>query len=78
MSVVKIFYRLTDTPAESTGKLNTAALSQGEVELLGSDWQLLKNLLESSAALLPSRARVFQDWRVGLLRRFTEEDVTAT
>ncbi|TKA22528.1 hypothetical protein B0A50_08068 [Salinomyces thailandicus] len=78
VSVVKIFYRLTDTPAESTGKLNTAALSQGEVELLGSDWQLLKNLLESSAALLPSRARVFQDWRVGLLRRFTEEDVTAT
>lgn len=35
----------------------------------------LKTNLEESASLLPRSARRFQDWRVGLLERFTCHDV---
>ena len=69
--MLKIFYKQINVPAEeSTGRLDAQALSEGELELPRHEWELLNDLLEGSAELLPARARGFQEWRVGVLRRF--------
>ncbi|RMY64441.1 hypothetical protein D0862_15323 [Hortaea werneckii] len=77
LPVLKIFYKRVDVPpAEaSTGRLDAQALSEGELELPRHEWELLDRLLEESKGLLPSRARAFQDWEVGVLRRFTRDVV---
>ncbi|KAI7196788.1 hypothetical protein KC363_g649 [Hortaea werneckii] len=76
LPVLKILYRQVNVSAEeSTGRLNTQALSEGELELPQQEWELLRRLLEGSAGLLPSRARRFQDWKVGVLKRFTRDGV---
>ena len=74
--MLKILYKYAEVPAEeSTGRLNAQALSEGELELPQHEWELLGRLLEGSKGLLPSRARKFQDWKVGVLRRFTRDGV---
>lgn len=73
--MLKILYKHVDVPAESTGRLDVQALREGELELPPLEWELLKNLLGASAELLPVRARGFQDWRVGVLRRFVGDGV---
>ncbi|KAI6825460.1 hypothetical protein KC340_g13974 [Hortaea werneckii] len=76
LPVLKILYKYAEVPAEeSTGRLNAQALSEGELELPQHEWELLRRLLEESKGLLPSRARRFQDWKVGVLRRFTRDGV---
>ena len=75
LHVVKMMYRDAAEDSDVSGRLNAVALSEGEVELPRDELRELKDKLEKSAALLPQKARVFQDWRVGLLRRFTESDV---
>ena len=75
LHVVKIMYRDAAEDSDFSGRLNAVALSEGEVELPRDELRGLKGKLERSAVLLPQKARVFQDWRVGLLRRFTESDV---
>ena len=76
LPVLKILYKEVEVPSEeSTGKLNAQALSEGELELSQHEWELLSRLLEGSKGLLPSRARKFQDWEVGVLRRFTRDGV---
>ncbi|KAI7136460.1 hypothetical protein KC343_g15940 [Hortaea werneckii] len=76
LPVLKILYKEVEVPAEEiTGRLNAHALSEGELELPQHEWELLSRLLEKSAGLLPSRARGFQDWKVGVLRRFTRDGV---
>ncbi|KAI6809553.1 hypothetical protein KC365_g18333 [Hortaea werneckii] len=79
LPVLKIFYKQINVPAEeSTGRLDAQALSEGELELPPHEWELLDDLLERSAGLLPARARGFQEWRVGVLRRFTREGPEGT
>ncbi|RMY44851.1 hypothetical protein D0863_16147 [Hortaea werneckii] len=79
LPVLKIFYKRVEIPAEeSTGRLDAQALSEGELELPPHEWELLNDLLEGSKGLLPGRARGFQDWRVGVLRRFTWDGMEAT
>ncbi|RMY27226.1 hypothetical protein D0865_16067 [Hortaea werneckii] len=74
LPVLKILYKRVDIPAgESTGRLDAQALSEGELELPAHQWEFLDDLLEGSEGLLPARARGFQGWRVGVLRRFTRE-----
>ncbi|GAB1741929.1 hypothetical protein NU219Hw_g7332t1, partial [Hortaea werneckii] len=77
LPVLKILYKRVDVPpAEaSTGRLDAQALSEGELELPRQEWEFLDELLRGSAVLLPSRARAFQDWEVGVLRRFTRDAV---
>ncbi|KAI7345813.1 hypothetical protein KC354_g14529 [Hortaea werneckii] len=76
LPVLKIFYKQINVPAEeSTGRLDAQALSEGELELPRHEWELLNDLLERSAGLLPARARGFQDWKVGVLRRFGRDGV---
>ncbi|KIW07652.1 uncharacterized protein PV09_01594 [Verruconis gallopava] len=41
-------------------------------------YETLKNGLQESQFLLPQAARKFQDWHVGLLERFSWEDVSGT
>lgn len=82
VSVVKVLYhrpkQVPEHPADdsrlSGGRLNAAALAEGEVELERQEWSDLRRILESSATLLPPKARSFQEWNVGLLRRFTATD----
>ncbi|KAI7155072.1 hypothetical protein KC343_g7128 [Hortaea werneckii] len=76
LPVLKILFKEVEVPAEeSTGRLNAQALSEGELEVPQHEWELLSRLLDKSAGLLPSRARGFQDWKVGVLRRFTRDGV---
>ncbi|KAI7124863.1 hypothetical protein D0869_15857 [Hortaea werneckii] len=76
LPVLKILYKQINVPAEeSTGRLDAQALSEGELELPPHEWEFLNDLLEGSAELLPARARGFQDWRIGVLRRFTRDGV---
>ncbi|KAI7695983.1 hypothetical protein KC353_g17661 [Hortaea werneckii] len=73
LPVLKIFYKRVDIAAEeSTGRLDAQALSEGELELPRHEWELLNDLLEGSAELLPARARGFQEWRVLPLAMLTE------
>lgn len=73
LHVVKAMYREGQRP--ESGSLNAAALGEGELELDKKDWWDLRGSLDLSRALLPPKARMFQGWSVGLLRRFTLADV---
>ncbi|KAK5127057.1 hypothetical protein LTR85_008416 [Meristemomyces frigidus] len=83
VGVVKVLFRQPKLVSEDAehdgrppaGKLNAAALTEGEVELETTEWWDLRRTLELSSALLPPKARKFQEWEVGLLRRFTAADI---
>ncbi|KAK0352043.1 hypothetical protein LTS02_014906 [Friedmanniomyces endolithicus] len=72
--VVKVLYR-EGVPAdlETLGKMGSA---EGELEVSEEEWCEMRTLLDRAAALLPEKARRFQQWKVGLLRRFVEDDVS--
>lgn len=71
--VVKIFYRAGE--AADIEKLNGMTGLEGDLELEGSEHRQLLRALDESSTLLPLAARRFQDWNVGILRRFTREDI---
>ncbi|KAK4545726.1 hypothetical protein LTR36_002680 [Oleoguttula mirabilis] len=83
VSVVKVLYReIRGSPENAdkggmpaAGKLSAAALAESEVELEMKEWTALRGTLDVSGVLLPPKARKFQDWEVGLLRRFTVSDL---
>ncbi|KAK1079616.1 hypothetical protein LTR33_006241 [Friedmanniomyces endolithicus] len=74
IKVVKVLYR-EGVPAdlETLGKMGSA---EGELEVSEEEWCEMRTLLDRDAALLPEKARRFQQWKVGLLRRFVEDDVS--
>lgn len=73
--VAKILWK--QTPAErQQALLDTQSLSEGEMELPFFELQALQRALEDSAALLPEKARRFQDWNTALLHRFNSEDAS--
>lgn len=75
MRVVKILHRERSELLD-VGKLNGAALAEGELELPVAELSNLRSLLEMSVSLLPEKGRDFQGWTVGLLRRFTANDIS--
>jgi len=76
--VAKVLWQDSTTPEiDIAAKLNSSALSEGELKLGCGEVGLLRRRLEESGKLLPENARMFQDWHVGLLERFTVEDLEA-
>ena len=73
MRVAKVLHR-AGLPAD-VEKLGGVGAVEGEVELSKNEWCELQDLLTESAKLLPEAARRFQHWTVGLLRRFTTDDL---
>jgi len=71
--VVKVLYK--DGAPGDVAKLGSMGGIEGEMEVNENEWDELRSLLDGSAVLLPEKARRFQEWDVGLLRRFTLEDV---
>lgn len=73
LRVTKVLWKQASAEAQEA-RLDAHSLSEGEIEMPGFELDALRQSLEDSAALLPEQARLFQDWKVALLERFTEED----
>lgn len=75
--VAKILWRASE-PATlaglAHGRLDRASLAQGSLTLPSGAFRLLGDYLARSAEILPSTARTFQGWQVGILRRFDAGD----
>lgn len=74
----KIFYRRSPPEARNPNgeKLTSGALSESEIEVDSGEFRALTNALQESTALLPEKAKHFPpNWTMGLLRRFTIDDV---
>ncbi|KAF2435842.1 hypothetical protein EJ08DRAFT_580048 [Tothia fuscella] len=69
---MKIFYKSIDNPKEVIEKNQ---FSHEQLTFPTNIFEQLKQSLVESAKLLPSSARKFQDWNVGMLERFGEEDL---
>jgi hypothetical protein len=69
---MKIFYKSIPNPTEIIDKNQ---FSHEELMFPQNIFEQLKESLEESALLLPSSARQFQEWNVGLLERFGEKDL---
>ena len=74
--VCKILWQEMQAPPEH-GRLNAQSLAEGEIGLPSSEMDRLRQVLEQSSRVLPESAREFQEWRVGLLRRFAVEETQA-
>ncbi|TKA71632.1 hypothetical protein B0A55_07567 [Friedmanniomyces simplex] len=74
MRVLKVLYRDdVATDYENLGKMSGV---EGELEVSKEEWREMRSLLDQSVKLLPEKARRFQQWNVGLLKRFTGDDVS--
>jgi ubiquitin-protein ligase E3 D len=78
--VIKIMWKEIESDNEhDPERLTTAALAEDELHLFDEEVDTLRAILDNSAELLPHGARTFQDeWKVGLLERFTSEMTRAT
>lgn len=66
----KIFYQPFPSDTNVQEFLDTNATTHEELFLPNpSDFDALKDTLEKMTAMLPASARIFQDWKVGLLNR---------
>ena len=72
---MKVLWKETDSSEETIQTLNAAALFEGDLTLRKHEVELLTGALERGAEVIPEGSRTFQEWHVGLLERFTEEDV---
>ncbi len=77
MRATKVLWQDIDASDDTGPELLTAAsLTEDELRLTKDEAQILRRLLEDSAGMLPPGARTFQDkWNVGLLERFTANDM---
>ena len=73
--VMKVMWQPCDADMAGSDKLDAQRLSEGDIELAGYEFEDLEKVLQESSKLLPESGRVFQDWRVVLLRRFTAADL---
>lgn len=76
--VAKVLWQDCMYSADETEKLNGFALAEGELRLSRGELDLLRSRLQQSSAILPEGAREFQEWHVGLLERFTLDDIDST
>lgn len=77
LRVMKVMWKQTNPESAllADQALNGASSSTGMLELSYNDFLQLEQCLTTDDGLLPSEARMFQDWNVALLPRFTEDDV---
>lgn len=74
--VAKIMWQEIEAPEEDMSeRLSGAALAEGELRLWQDEIVLLNQALVSGGEWIPEDSRQFQEWRVGLLERFTLEDI---
>ncbi len=73
--VVKVMWQGVTAPHGGSQRFNGAALYEGELKLHGDELVSLRRILDESGRMLPEEARTFQEWHVGLLRRFTKDDI---
>lgn len=72
---VKVLWQHIVDSHRGSDKLNAASLSEGELKLQGNDLDMLCAILKRAGELMPEAARHFQEWNVGLLKRFTASDI---
>jgi len=72
---MKILWKPIDNAAEVMDKYH---FSHEQLVFPPHVFDILRQTLVHSAKLLPETARKFQDWRVGLLERFSWEDIQGT
>ena len=72
---MKVLWQHSEIPAENDARLNAGALSEGELKLQGDEADVLEAFLKRRGELVPEGARRFQEWNVGLLARFSIEDL---
>lgn len=73
--VVKVMWQLVDASEDNgSDRLTTAAMAEDELRLMPSEQELLQEVLQKSASVLTVDGRMFQDWNVGLLKRFASVD----
>jgi len=69
---MKVFWRTVNKSQETQDKQDT---SVGQLSLPITVANAIRQSLEASVALFPASARTFKNWNVGLLQRFTEDDL---
>lgn len=76
---MKVFYQNTDDVdkllSPEIGK--ASPLSVEELELPSSILESLSSALQKSTSMLPLSARRFNEWRVGLLSRYSREQTAS-
>ena len=72
---MKVFWQYTRAPQAQHQALNSQNLAIEDVCFPGYVVQELEDCLKRSQELLPVKARKFQGWEVGLLRRFMGRDL---
>lgn len=74
--MAKILWRDEDAEPRDVEMLSGSAAAEGEIRLDGGELEVLRDCLEQSGGLVPEEGRTFMEcWRVGLLERFTVEDL---
>jgi hypothetical protein len=73
LRVTKILWKLAPAQRHDV-LLDKQSMTEGEIEVPDFEFDALKHSLDQSAALLPESARLFQDWNVAVLERFTVSD----
>ena len=72
---MKVLLQEIKGPVKNIETLNAITLSEGELTLRKHEVDLLTEALRRGGKLMPEGSRKFQDWQVGLLERFTYQDV---
>ena len=75
---MKVLWQDIGGLAESFERLNAESLFEGELTMRKHEIDLLRDALERGGELIPEGSRRFQGWHVGLLERFTDEDIEPT
>ena len=70
----KVMWQEAERLTENGERLNASAFAEGELKLQGDEANMLEDLLKRNSGLVPESARHFQEWNVGLLERFANED----
>lgn len=75
--VTKVLWKKADPTDIVDDRLNTKALSEGQLQLRKDEFTMLKDALEGGSEILPKAMKQFQDWHVALLERFTANDLAS-
>lgn len=73
--VAKVLWRDNGAAEDLPERLNASTISEGELRLCNGELSVLRSELEDSGNMLPDGSREFQDWHIGLLERFTSDDI---
>lgn len=72
--MMKVLWHTTDEEDENESEMRKF-LTESQLELRTTEGQELIHTLQSTTQWIPEGARELQGWHVGLLERFTNEDL---